>query len=266
MEERTALLDRYGEDPYAAANATLAWQHWLLGHPEQAVAASAAAIASSREIVHPFTLVFALTCGTLLHHFRREPAITAAYAEEASALAEEHEITLFGIWSSILLQWAHAVEEPGAAAPEELRAKIEAATDAGAIAFRPYWHSLLAEVESLAGDAERARATVREALEVAAANDERFWEPELHRQRGELELRAGDEKAAAAALASAAEIAREQGSRSLELRAAVSAASLPASSDDARASLAELYAGFAEGQDTADLAAAREALGVAALG
>lgn len=266
VEERTALLDRYGEDPSAAANATLAWQLWLLGYPEQAVAASAAAIASSREIAHPFTLVFALTCGSLLHQFRREVAGTAAHAEEASALAEEHEITLFEIWSSIMLQWARAVEKPGAAAPDELRASIDGAVDAGAIAFRPYWHSLLAEVELLAGDAERALGTLREGIEVAAANDERFWEAELHRQQGELALRAGDVQAAAAMLARAAEVAREQGARSLELRVAVSASSLPASGDDASASLAELYAAFEEGHDTADLVAAREALGVAALG
>jgi DNA-binding SARP family transcriptional activator/predicted ATPase len=266
VDDVRALLDRYGEDPRMAGNVTLAWQLWLLGYPDEAVRASAAGIEAARKLDHPFSIVYALMCATLLHHFRREAAIAAAYAEEASALADEHEITLFGIWSSILLQWARAVEGSGAAAPEELRATIEAATDTGAIAFRPYWYSLLAEVESLAGDDERALATLREALEAAGANDERFWEPELHRQQGELELRAGEEKVAAAALARAAEVAREQGSRSLELRAAVSAASLADFGEDARTSLAKLYAAFAQGHDTADLVAAREALGVAALG
>jgi hypothetical protein len=47
------------------------------------------------------------------------------------------------------------------------------------------------------------------------------------------------------------------------LRAAVSAAPLTPSGDRARASLAELYAAFEEGYGTADLAAARDALGVA---
>jgi DNA-binding SARP family transcriptional activator/predicted ATPase len=267
VAERTVLLDRYGEDPYVAANATLAWQLWLLGYPDEAAAASAEAIASVREIPHPFTLVFALTCGALLHHFRREATITAAIAEEVSALAEEHEITLFAIWSSILLRWACAVEgQADAAAPEAIRAAINAATGAGAIAFRPYWLSLLVEVESLAGDVERALATVGEALEAAAANDERFWEAELHRQRGELELRAGDAVAAAAALARAAEVAREQGARALELRARVSATALPGAAEGARAALADLYAAFDEGHDTADLASAREALAAATLG
>ena len=266
-EERTTLLDRYGESPYVAGNATLAWQQWLLGYPDQAVAASARAIASAREIAHPFTLVYALTCGMLLHHFRREPAITAAYAEEASALAEQHEITLFALWSSIALHWARAVEgDTSADEPGALRMKIDAATTAGALAFRPYWLSLLADVESLAGDVERAFATISEALEVAAANDERFWEAELHRQRGELELRAGEQEAAAAALARAAEVAQAQGARSLELREAVTAAALPGAPDAARATLADLYATFDEGYETADLAAAREALGVAELG
>jgi predicted ATPase len=264
-DERTTLLNRYGESPDVAGLATLAWQQWLLGRPEQGASSSAASIATAREIAHPFTLVYALTCGMLLHHFGCEPATAAAYAEEVSVLAEEHEITLFAIWASIGVQWARAIQrEADAAAPETLRATIDAATATGALAFRPYWLSFVAEVEQSAGDVDRALTTVGEALEGAAATDERFWEAELHRQRGELELQTGDEEAAAVALARAVEIARAQGARSLELRAAVTATAVPGAADSARTLVADLYAAFEEGQNTVDLAAAREALGVAA--
>jgi DNA-binding SARP family transcriptional activator/predicted ATPase len=266
VERRRALLERYGEDPHVAGGATLAWQLWLLGRPDQAVRASATAIAEARALEHPFSLVFALMCGALLHHFRREPGTVRAYAEEAAALAHAHEIMLFAIWSQIPLGWVRSLEAPSDAAVEELRAAVDAATAAGALAFRPYWLSQLAEAAARARALDAAGAALTEALEVAEATGERFWEAELHRQRGELELRAGDEKAAAAAFARAAELAREQGARSLELRAAVSAAALPGAADATRAALADLYAAFDEGHDTADLAEAREALGVAARG
>jgi DNA-binding SARP family transcriptional activator/predicted ATPase len=266
VENVRALLDRYGEDPRMAGRVTLAWQLWLLGYPDQAARASAVAVEEARALDHPFSLVYALMCTTLLHHFRRDVAATRRHAEEVAALAAAHDIALFTIWATIPLVWACALDGSLAGDTARMRRSIEAAAGVGALVFRPYWLSLAAEVEADAGDVEAALGTVGEALEAVGESGERFWEAELHRQRGELELRAGDAAAAAASFARAAEIARRQGARSLELRAAVSATALPEEAHAARAALAAAYAAFDEGHDTADLAAARDALGVAAVG
>jgi predicted ATPase len=264
VERRRALLERYGEDPHVAGGATLAWQLWLLGRPDAAVQVSASAIAEARAVGHPFSLVYALTCGALLHHFRREPETTKAYAEEVAAVAQAHEIMLFAIWSRIPLGWVRSFEAPSGGDVDELRAAIDEAATTGAHVFRPYWLSQVADVAVRGGDPDAAQAALTEAFEVAATTGERFWEAELHRQLGELELEAGNEEAAAAALARAAELAREQGARSLELRAAVSATALLETANEALTALADVYAAFDEGHDTTDLAAARDALGVAA--
>jgi DNA-binding SARP family transcriptional activator len=266
VERRRALLERYGEDPHVASGATLAWQLWLLGRPDTAVQVSASAIAEARAVGHPFSLVYALTCGALLHHFRREPGTTKTYAEEVAAVAREHEIMLFAIWSRIPLGWVRSFEAPPGGDVDELRAAIDEAATTGAHVFRPYWLSQIADVAMRGGDPGAARAALTEAFEVAASTGERFWEAELHRQRGELELGVGDEQAAADAFGRAADVARAQGARALELRAAVSATTLPSAAAEARAALADLYAAFEEGHDTVDLAAAREALGVTAVG
>jgi DNA-binding SARP family transcriptional activator/predicted ATPase len=266
VENVRALLDRYGEDPRMAGRVTLSWQLWLLGYPERAARASAAAVEEARALDHPFSLVYALMCATLLHHFRRDVAATRRHAEETAALARAHDIALFAMWATIPLQWACALDGTPDGDTELMRRSMEAAADVGALVFRPYWLSLAAEVEANAGEVEAALATVGEALEAAAGNGERFWEAELHRQRGELELRRGDAEAAAAAFARAAEVARRQGALTLELRAAMSATALPEATDSARAALADAYAAFEEGHDSADLIAAREALGAASLG
>jgi adenylate cyclase len=95
-------------------------------------------------------------------------------------------------------------------------------------------------------------------------------EAELHRLRGEVLLSgaAGPARAAAAeaSFARALELARRQGARSLELRALLSRACLlrrQGRAAEARAPLAEAYAGFSEGFDTPDLRQARELVALA---
>ena len=105
---------------------------------------------------------------------------------------------------------------------------------------------------------------MEEALSHGRETSERWWDAELHRLRAELLLAGGAPAAEAeAALARALEIARGQQARSLELRAARSLAALWAGAGrtrEARELLSPLYASFAEGLETPDLAASRELL------
>jgi tetratricopeptide (TPR) repeat protein len=91
---------------------------------------------------------------------------------------------------------------------------------------------------------------------------EAFDAPELLRLRGELEARSGNAKAAEATFSTAIALAEKQGALSWRLRTEVSLARLRRKQRRAKPldGLAETYARFTEGFETADLKAARELL------
>jgi len=87
---------------------------------------------------------------------------------------------------------------------------------------------LLSEAEALAGDPERALATVGEALATVERAGFRAFESELHRVRGEILLKRDPSNPAPAeeALLTAIAVVKQQGARSFGLRAALSLAKL----------------------------------------
>jgi predicted ATPase len=103
-----------------------------------------------------------------------------------------------------------------------------------------------------------------EALAAADENEIRHYESETHRLKGELLLKQDDSAAEAqSCFQRAVEIARTQSAKSLELRATTSLARLlneQGKHAEARTMLAEIYAWFTEGFDTADLKDAKALL------
>ena len=96
-----------------------------------------------------------------------------------------------------------------------------------------------------------------ETLALVHKTGERFYEAELYRLQGELLLMQSipDEQQAETCFRHALDVARHQGARSLELRAAMSLGRLwqrQGKTAPARQVLAEVYAWFTEGFDTAD--------------
>jgi predicted ATPase len=100
---------------------------------------------------------------------------------------------------------------------------------------------------------------------VIEQHEERWWEAEVCRLRGALLLRQpGTPQAEAEAwLQRALDVARRQEAKSLELRAAMSLSRLwhqQGKRQEAHDLLAEVYAWFTEGFDTADLQDAKALL------
>ncbi len=151
------------------------------------------------------------------------------------------------------------------AAIADIERGVDAYRSTGAALFMPYFLSLHARAARSIGRYDVALETVGEALRVARATGELVWELELLRLEGEVCLidEARDVGRALGCFDRAIEIARREHARSWELRATVSLARVLATKgerDDARRKLADVYGGFTEGFDTADLSEAQRLL------
>jgi predicted ATPase len=228
-----------------------------------------AALALAETRSHPFSLAFALSWAARFHHFRREEQQCRERAEATIGLAIKYGFTQWQVIATMLRGSALVGEGLGDEGIDQLREGLAAWRAMGAELLRPYFLGLLAEACWRAGRADEGLAIVEEALSLVERTGERMYEAELHRLRGEL-LRVRESGAAATDTAGACfqralVAARRQGARALELRAAMSLSRLfehaaGQAREEARLALAEVYATFKSGFDTADLREARALL------
>jgi predicted ATPase len=268
-ERHGSLTDLYGQDPAVTCLAFGAVALWLLGYPDQAVARSREAVALGRELRQPNTLGLALYFGAILRQYRREAPAARESAEAASAIAAEHGISLWQTVGLVMRGWAMARRDQADSSIVQIRQGLSDWAATGGGTHRPYHLALLAEALGEAGQIEQGLGALAEALALVQRTGEGFHGAELHRLRGEFLLRQGADDAyreAETCFLQALALARSQRARSLELRAAMSLASLyqqqgrPA---EARPMLAECYDWFNEGFDTPDLREAKALLGQA---
>ena len=88
-EKHRALATRFGQDIGIAIFSLRAWNLWLLGYPEAALADTEQAVKGARALGHVATLVYALLHATIVHAFCGQYAIAAIEADELAALADE---------------------------------------------------------------------------------------------------------------------------------------------------------------------------------
>jgi len=137
--------------------------------------------------------------------------------------------------------------------------------ETGSVVWEPYFLGLLADAYVQDGQVGAGLATLDEALAAARGTGQRSVEAELYRLRASLLLRQpGTPQAEAEAwFQRALDFARRQEARSLELRAAMSLSRLwhqQGKRREAHDLLADVYAWFTEGFDTADLRDAKALL------
>ncbi len=94
------------QDPGVACLSYKAPVLWLLGYPEQALAASKKAVALARSLSHPFSLAYALGVGALVCQFCRKPLETFEYAEAARNLGSEQGMLYWSAVGGIVGPWA----------------------------------------------------------------------------------------------------------------------------------------------------------------
>ncbi len=253
----------YGEDAGVTSASYASWALWFLGFPDQALNASAQALALARDLGHPYSLAYALTFAAILRCRMRQPEQALALADETSNLAAEHGFPLWQIGATLSCGWALAMQKH-ADGVESLRLCVEATRTAMGgvtlIVLEP-----LANASVSLGLFDQALEVSDEALALGKSIGDHQAEAELHRLKGEalLGTRNARQDQAAACFEKALSISRKQKAKSLELRAGMSMARLwraQGKPDEARILLAGIHDWFTEGMDTPDLRSAKDLL------
>jgi predicted ATPase len=264
-DQRRAPVFRIGHDPGVACRAFAAWTLWLQGYPAQALARLHKALALAHELSHPYSLAFARCWAAMISQFRRDVLAVHEQAEAAVALSTEQGFANRAAMGTSLRGWALAMQGQGEEGMAQVRQGIAALRATGGAVLVPYFCTVLAEVAAHLGHPEDGLQALAEAHTLVEQHEERYWEAEVHRLRGVLLLRqSGTPQAEAETwLQRALDVARRQEAKSLELRAAMSLSRLwqqQGKRQEAHDLLAEVYAWFTEGFDTADLQEAKALL------
>src|SRR5262249_46030393 len=98
----------YGEDAGVVCRSHAALTLWFLGYPDQGLARNDEAVTLAQQIVHPFSLGFALSCAAVFHQYRRDGRATQEHAEAAIRLAKEQGFPHWMALGGILRGWALA--------------------------------------------------------------------------------------------------------------------------------------------------------------
>jgi predicted ATPase/class 3 adenylate cyclase len=257
----TAAVYRFGQDPCVACLCYLAIAKWLLGYPDEAIGHAGEAVAMARGLNDPFTIAFSNGIVSFLDQALGDNQAVLAKADEAVDLATEKGFPLWDSIGKVMQGWGRAIANPTRKTVLDLKERIEHHRATGTELFAPYFYAILGEVALAAGALDDCAEALDRASEITNQTGEGWWESEIHRLRGDLLLARSDDSAEAERhFDTAIATARRNGARSLELRAATGLAAQwrqCGKPREARDLLSQLYEGFTEGFETANLTKAR---------
>jgi tetratricopeptide (TPR) repeat protein len=262
--EGKRLVALTNTDPFTGEGIYRAQFLWMMGYPDQALAANQATEANARRRGHPFDLAFALTLGAQLFDYLCDSDALLQRTDEAEGIGKERGIALLReIMAEISrgVAWLRAGRL--AEALTQLDHGIERLMQTGHRIWIWYLRALRAEALALTGDIDGAWNLIEESVVRIEAGEERSHYAEVLRLRGWILILRSEPEQAAATLRKSLTVARHQRAKSWELRAATTLARLLASRGDqaeAFAVLAPVYEWFTEGRDTRDLREAAQLL------
>jgi predicted ATPase/DNA-binding winged helix-turn-helix (wHTH) protein len=235
---------------------------WLLGYADQAQQWSQELLTKAQQVQHAPSQISTQLFTAVFSQHLRDVAATLAYAEATLALATAQGFEHRMAQGRMMRGWALAMQSDAATGVAHIQQGWGVVQSIGQKLYHPYYLALQAEAYGQAGHPEAGLTFLAEALTLAEATEERWWEAELYRLKGELLLRLTlpDIPQATACFHQALEVARRQQAKSLELRAALSLCRLwqqHGKQDQARQLLTEVYSWFTEGFETPDLQEAR---------
>lgn len=176
------------EDPGVLCLTTLASTLWLLGYPTQALQRMHEALMLAEKLADPPSQAMALGQAAVLHQRCRDGRAALESSDLLIALAHERALSSRIATGMVYRGWALAECEQMEEGLAQLHAGLEAIRATGAALALPYYLALLAEVHGKVGQVKEALRVLQDALTLAQANDDRFYEAEVWRLKGELML------------------------------------------------------------------------------
>ena len=255
-----------GNDVRTAVGNFVSQALWMLGYPDQASKMSDQNDAESRQLAHPFDIGWALTWGSYVFDYRREPDLLLARVHEADCIGREQSIPVL---NKVIVPAIEGLATLRKGQLPEAISLLERGIDAwqasGGYLNLPYLKSALAEALSRQGEFETGLRLLDECLDQIERPGwhERVWLAEVLRLKGWVLMRQGRRTEAKEQLSESIECARRQQARSWELRSSTTLAELLVECgqrDEARELLAPVYGWFTEGLDTLDLKEAKALL------
>lgn len=233
-----AMLEALGYHPRVIHRSNLATALALLGEVSLATSTAQDAQALAAGHVHPYTTAISLFFDAWTAVHLGDVDLARRCAEQALAAFDGGGFRMWPTAAGVIHGWAEAGNGSADAGADEASAGLSAWEATGARAFRPFLRGLLAEAHWSAGRPEVALDLVEEALDIAAATADRFYEADLHRMRGDLvlQLRPDATTDGEASLRRAVVVAERQGARLMEQRARDRLAGFLAGQDPAAAS------------------------------
>ena len=231
-----------GHDPKVCGVGARAFALWLLGFPDQALAAGREAMTWARHLVHAGSLVHALDMSLLLHRYRRDAKTVQSRAAELMLLSDTQGFSAHKAKGTMFMGWALAELGEIDRGIADMRQGLDELKAVVTGEDFPIFKEMLATACVKAGQSGLALDLLGEALAETERSGLCYWNAELYRRRGEALLASSPAQAdeAEATFRRALSVAREQNARSLELRAAVSLATLERSRGETAAACAWL--------------------------
>lgn len=265
FERDRETLFRFGNDTRVSATNFLALTEWHLGELERARQLSDESTCRAAELGHAASLSGAFFFKTMIENRRGDVLATRASVNSLLAVTQEHNLKTYADLAQVYANWVRGKEgEPEAGAfglNEALASYLAQGNKSGG----PMSYGLLAELEAMRPNMERALAAVDAGLAIAEETGERYTDSYLYRLRGDLLLMRSPEASVAAeeAFRIAIAVANGQGARGYALLASHSLAKLYEATgrcDHAQAILAPALEGFLPTSEMPEIAEAHALL------
>ncbi len=272
VPKRSSSSNAATETYKAMASIYLAMSLWVLGFPEQALRKSQDALQAAQEAVFPGLQAFIRFFTLWLHQLCGEWRTIQDQVSPLLAFHTEYGLNSNHGWGDFLQGWALEQQGQATEGTAQMRIGLAAAQDNDLLPVHPHLMSVLAETLGKTQQVEAGLELATEALAFIANVESHTYEAELCRVKGNLVLQRGKsqptivqhvEEEAEDYFQKALRIARRQEAKSWELRAAMSLSRLwqqQGRAAEARQLLADTFAWFTEGFDTADLQEAKALL------
>jgi predicted ATPase len=245
------------------ARIALARTLWLQGCPDQAVRLARQTVNEAAAIGHPVTLCIALIWAVSVFHWVGDCASAEESIDRFIAHADRHSLAPYhGVGLGMTGELSVKRGQPEAGM-ELLRSCLETLHADRYELMTTAFHSTLAEGLAMTGRLDQALVTINETIALVERNGDLFNMPELLRIKGEFLASAEDARQAEEYFLRSLAMAARQSAPSWELRTATSLARLwlrQGRRDEAQDALAQVYARFSEGFETADLKEAKQLL------